>query len=212
MKLKQIVVIILALIAVVVVIGLLRSNGDLSSENAELRDREIELQNDLQHQDQISKEAIAEYEKKIAELNGNIDSSNTIIAGIGEKDEALADRTKRLEAARREITNKDALISNLEQQVETWRARFSLAQDTIAEKDKIIFSLTDKYEIQLKITKEREAQILARDNLLEIKDLRIAGLEKQIARDHFWSKAKSYALVGTLGYVLIDIIAGMARS
>jgi len=189
----------------------LKKSNDLNSENQELKIKEADLEIQLRETDAKVNEAIDQYEQRIAELQGNIDSSNTVISNLEQESSGLEAKIKSLEHAQISIKDKDELIQNLQSQVHLWTERFSLAQAEIAEKDKIIFSLTEQYESAKEIIIEKDKQILSRDELLVIKDLRIGGLEKQIEHDKFWNKIKTYGFYGSLIYIGIDVLTGLIK-
>ena len=189
----------------------LKKSNDLNSENQELKIKEADLEIRLKETDAKANEIIDQYEKRIAELQGNIDSSNTVISNLGGESSVLEAKIKSLERVQETITDKDELIQNLQSQVNLWKERFSLAQAEIEEKDKIIFSLTEQYESAKGIIIKKDKQILSRDELLTIKDLRIAGLEKQIEHDKLWNTIKTYGFYGSLIYIGIDVLTGLIK-
>lgn len=91
-----------------------------------------------------------EKDKQIAVLNATIAVKNSSIKILHEK-------TAKLEvefALYATLHDKDAQIVNLQEQVNVWKQKFDLAESTIADKDGIIFSLTEKYDAQVKISAE----------------------------------------------------------
>lgn len=87
-----------------------------------------------------SLERIAALESQQATLQGHIDSAESVIVA---KDAAIAERDERiaaLEAAEPVAPELEShpLVINLRAQIGEWKLKFSLAQDVIAEKDRII--------------------------------------------------------------------------
>ena len=211
MKKIDFVLVSIIIILLVSFVASLKKSNDLNSENQELKIKEADLEIQLRETDAKANEVIDQYEQRIAELQGNIDSSNTFISNLEQESSGLEAKIKSLERAQINTKDKDELIQNLQSQVHLWTERFSLAQAEIAEKDKIIFSLTEQYESAKEIIIEKDKQILSRDELLVIKDLRIGGLEKQIEHDKFWNKIKTYGFYGSLIYIGIDVLTGLIK-
>ena len=212
MKKIDFVLISIIIILFVSFVASLKKSNDLNSKNQELKIKEADLEIQLRETDAKVNEAIDQYEQRIAELQGNIDSSNTVISNLEQESSGLEAKIKSLERAQINTKDKDELIQNLQSQVHLWTERFSLAQAEIAEKDKIIFSIKEQYESARGIIIEKDKQILSRDELLTIKDLRIAGLEKQIKHDELWNKIKTYGFYGSLIYIGIDVLTGLIKS
>jgi len=127
-------------------ISILKAQVEFNEQRLKKKDAELEI-------------IVAGYERKIAELNGNIDSAMTVVARLEGADEKI--RAQTIELARSEalITDKDELIGNLRKQIEAWKERFSLAEQRLAEKDRIIFALSEKYEAEHKIRLEISASL-----------------------------------------------------
>ena len=53
---------------------------------------------------------------------------------------------------------KNLIIENLKSQIIVWRDKFTLAQQEISNKDKIIFNLTEKYNSQVIISDQWKKQ------------------------------------------------------
>lgn len=101
--------------------------------------------------DKAIAELEAEIEEMEAESDGRIDSSNTVIAN---KERLIDNQTKdilTLREERKHLTEWEALAKNHERESKAWEKKFNLAQEQIIEKDKIIFSLTKKYEKRVKL-------------------------------------------------------------
>lgn len=147
------------------------------------------------------------HEEKIDELNANIDSANTVIAKLEEKDVDKSDKIKELEANYKTIETEAGKICNLEEQVEIWKARFSICQEKIVEKDKIIFSLQDKYNNEINLRLECEKLL---NDLLEaqaLKDELISELERKIRhrqRASILERGVGIAVIAALAYAALS--------
>jgi len=134
--------------------------------------------------------AIAE----IADLNTIISQKDELIVTLNERVEEkyneveeLHGISEELESAYTKLTDNLAKIDNLEKQVSIWKQKFTLAESIIADKDRIIFSLNEKYNTQLQITtrykqlyeNEVNLRTLAEDRL-SLADKKLSGLRFQI--------------------------------
>ena len=124
---------------------------NLYDENSVLKGKYETYRTLAKEHTKLMQAAIAEQEKKIKELE-----QKQIIyeENIKKKEGQIASlhvTTGELKKQRRELTDKDAIIANLDTQVAAWKEKFSLAQSVIEEKDKIIFNLTEKYDAQVTI-------------------------------------------------------------
>ncbi len=137
--------------------------------------------------EQVTETVIKEQKKKIAELNGAIDSANAVIArlqqGQDDADETISDLNGRLALAKTD-TDRVPILTAM---VEGWRTKYNNAVLVIAEKDKIIFSLTEKYESQVRITtqyivdwKNEKALNKTAEIELNLMGKRIGSLQRQV--------------------------------
>ena len=142
------------------------------------------------------------HEEKINELNGAIDSANTVIARLEEKDIGKSDKIRELENKYKNLETDTERVNNLEAQVESWKTRFSISQDKIAEKDKIIFSLQDKYQSELNMRVDCEKLLKTFLESQAIRDELIAELNKKLR-----SKQRASVLERGVGLVVIAALA-----
>lgn len=153
------------------------------------------------------KEAIIENkEREIESLNGEITSLNEEIEEKEADNAELDEDVRELEQMFDKLDDKDAKIANLTEQVGVWKDKFSLAESIIADKDEIIFSLSEKFEAQLKISleyKELYEGSMGRIKILE--DIKKAQ-SSQIARIRFTSNFKTGIVLGLAGLVLYNLI------
>ena len=88
------------------------------------------------------------HDERVAELNGMVDSSNTVIARLTEKDKTKAERIEELEELVSQSPTAEEKIEYLTTLSAEWKERFTLCTQAVGEKDKIIFSLQEKYEAE----------------------------------------------------------------
>ena len=155
---------------------------------------------------EISKEIIAEKEKEIAvadkkikELESKIVAQNEAIAHL---DNTIAD----VESAYDEEASPAMQIANLKQQVQLWKNKFQLAESIIADKDKIIFSLTQKYEAQLSITHEWELKYDGAIKLNDNLNLQVKALKGQVNRLKIGSGTKNLLIVIAGGIIIYGLV------
>ena len=124
---------------------------------------------DLKASDKSLRDAEKAHSKKIGELNGNIDSANTVIERLGESDKAKAKRIRDLEATLPNLNTVEEQIAYYTTWGQEWKDRFSLCQQTIGEKDKIIFSLNQKYEAgELILSQTSESLTLHKNQIYQL--------------------------------------------
>ncbi|MDD5007267.1 MAG: hypothetical protein PHC68_02555 [Syntrophorhabdaceae bacterium] len=137
--------------------------------------------------EEISAKYIKEQLAKIDELNGHIDSANTVIATLQAHQEQANGTIGSLNDKLAQAQTDAEKVPILTALVQEWIGKFNLAQATIAEKDKIIFSLTEKYQAQLQISERYKADWTAETSLrtlaetrLNLLDKRVVGLERKL--------------------------------
>jgi chromosome segregation ATPase len=154
--------------------------------------------------EQIKLATIAELESKNSLLQSSIDSANTVIANLegkqADKDTALLKLEQTLTQAKTDAER----VPILTQMVEEWRGKFNLAQAQIAEKDKIIFSLTTQYQTALSIGAEYKGLWQSEKTLrlkaetgLNLADKRIASLNRQV---------KTWRVVAVVGVIATAVL------
>jgi chromosome segregation ATPase len=102
--------------------------------------------------------------------------------------------------------DKDSQITNLNAQIDTWAARFSLSESASAEKDKIIFGLQEKYSAQLSISASWESQFKAERVLRFDAEKLIRSLEWKVRAVRAKSTVMTLATVMIGGLLAHDAI------
>lgn len=155
--------------------------------------------------EEIAMKKIGELEGEIALKNGAIDSANTVIATLQEAQDTANDQISALNVSLSEATTDAERVPILINLVDEWKGKFTLAQSTIAEKDKIIEAATVKYNLQVQISDEYKAgwerEKALRLNCeagLGLKDKRINQLERQ-------NRAKN--ILGVAGWGVAAIVS-----
>jgi predicted nuclease with TOPRIM domain len=150
---------------------------------------------------------ITELQNQIAQKDEKIHDLNSSVSTKNEQIKKLNAENKKLEDTYATLTDDKQRIANLETQVSVWKEKFTLAEGVIAEKDKIIFALTEKYETQVKITGEykelyeREARLRGLlEEHVRIADSKLGGLQLKFNV----SKGVTIALAGLIIYGLVS--------
>jgi chromosome segregation ATPase len=150
---------------------------------------------------------IAELQKTIADKNKEIGEAQEIINNKNKDISKNHAKIVELEKEREGLKDKDATIVNLDKQVYYWKDQFSLCQQVIAEKDKIIFSLTEKYDAQVKISLEWYHLYNEQVNLRVLAERRIDGLEDSLKGLHYSLKVSRTLALILGGIVIYKLIA-----
>jgi len=145
------------------------------------------------------KKIIKKQDSLIAEANKEVEIKNSHISSLGN---TVAD----LEDEFGNLTDKDAKISNLTKQVEVWKEKFALSQSIIADKDAIIFSLSQKYESQVIISLEYKSMDEASRGLLAIRNKQVKELEKINKRLRLTSRLKTGFVVVLAGLIVYNMV------
>ncbi len=150
------------------------------------------------------------HDRLMGELNGMIDSSNTVIALLTEEDAVKARRIGELEALHPESPTEEEIIDNWQERTELWKNRFSLCQGVIVEKDVIIFSLQEKYAAELQLNLQVESllgdyksQVSLLETQLHSTDSLTATLERKLRANKAMKTGAVLAFVGVVVYVLV---------
>lgn len=163
----------------------------------------------LEQENKILKKIQKSSQEKIKNQSEEIQKTTERIreleSHVAEKNEALKNkgiRIEELEKSYDENAPQEKQITNLREQVQAWKEKFHIAENIIADKDRIIFSLTQKYEAQFAISEEwktmYENELKLRENL----ESQIKVLEKQFRTVKFFSKVKT-GLFTIIGGILI---------
>ena len=155
---------------------------------------------------QESQKAIQELKKEIGEKEKSIALSEANVINLKKRDEFKSQDLKKLESEIINLKDKDKIIENLKSQINVWSERFTLAQNQLAEKDKIIFSLTEKFNAQVKISIQWEGLYNRQVGLNKILEDRIALADKKISRLGFESKIEKVLITGLAIYLGVKIL------
>ena len=190
-------------VAILAVVFLMRS-CNLYDEVSVLKGKHEALRIAYADMDLKSKATIEAHKADIAARDEVIDEAGRTIIDAEGKIEDKDKKILRLEEAFTQLgENKDAKIINLQAQVSIWKEKFTLAQEIIAKKDTIIFSLTAKYDAQVKISTEWEASYYRQVELHQIALDRISVMEKKWVGINLGSNAKTGLIIGLILYLLV---------
>ena len=166
--------------------------------------------------DALSEEYKAQRVKALADieaLRNNIaqkdEEIRNITSQIVEKEgeiSSLHTQTGKLEEAYVALTDNEAKIDNLTQQVDAWKEKFSLAESVIADKDAIIFSLNEKYESQVKISLNWETLYNNEGKLHALCSQRLKLADKKLRGLRFTGTIKNGLILGLAGVVIYSLV------
>jgi chromosome segregation ATPase len=180
--------------------------GYLHNKDIELKTQYETLKKDTALLEQTKQVELAALTKQIAQLQEKNAQSEQVIVRLQNQQESLNKPLSELEAVRKTLTDKDAIISNLDKQVALWKEKFSLAQEIIANKDSVIFSLTEQYKAQVQIAENWKREYTGEYNLRVLAEQRIAVLEKSNKWFSFDSKISKTAAIILGGYIIYSLI------
>ena len=206
LKINPLTVVLLIGFVVCLVVIFKSCNQDLGAEIGRLKG-EIEARDDqIKMKEQGLAEIKSDRDRIEAEMDGAIDSANTVIATLNEKDEQKAKKIDDLEKQVESAENKHSQVQSLRKIIGLWEERFSLAQDAIVEKDAIIFSLKKKLSAEKKLRLAVEVvRNDYKDSLQTHKEL-ISELTKKLRPRSRWQTMERLAFDGVAGLLLYGAI------
>lgn len=175
-----------ALVIVLIIISV--KSCDIYDKYSELRaqtnmllEQRDDLLSQINTQVEVNATLQAEMDTQIAELRSQIDSKtrtiDTLGHTIGELETSLTN----------DLSDKEK-IRNLEAQVSVWKQRFTLLEDVVEDKDRIIFSLTEKYKSANSLLLTYESVIESDDAVIESQKVQIKLLEGKFKTARFGKK------------------------
>jgi len=173
-----------------------RLQGEVEARDEQLEIKEQGLQELREKNDALQ-----------AEKDGAIDSSNSVIEHLKVEDQNKSEIIARLEDEYHKLETEVEKIESLQGQVRAWKTRFSLAQETIAEKDNIIFSLQKKYESTLELQQATQVVLEEYKMGLGIRDELVAELERKLKSKSRWQTLERLAFVGVAGLLLYNSLS-----
>jgi chromosome segregation ATPase len=157
--------------------------------------------------EEIALKKIGELQSEIAMKDGAIDSANTVIATLQEAQDTANDQISSLNVSLSEATTDAERVPILVSLVDEWKGKFTLAQSTIAEKDRIIEATTVKYNLQVQISDEYKAN-WEREKALRINCENGLGLyEKRVNQLERKSRLKNVLFIGGIAALSALVIA-----
>ena len=138
---------------------------------------------------------IADKDKDILRLTKEVDVSE---ASIKDKSTDI----EKLKVAYSDLKNDTERVDNLTQQIVHLKGKFTISEQVIAAKDKIIFSLTEKYESQLIISNKYKGLYENECEISRVLTMRLDICTKRTKGLKFGGTVKS-GIVLTLALILI---------
>jgi len=193
-------------VAILAVVFLMRS-CNLYDEVSVLKGKHEALQTAYADLDLKSKATIEAHKADIAARDGVIDEAGRTIIDAEGKIRDKDERILNLEEAFTQLgENKDAKIINLQAQLSIWKEKYTLAEEIIADKDKIIFNLAANYDAQVKISTEWEASYYRQVELHSVALERIKAMEKEWKGIQFGSNLKTYLIAAAGAAIVYSLV------
>lgn len=202
---KPLAYVVLALALLATLIFLFRG-CDLYDKYSELKGQYDAYKQDVNEKEQKAKKTISEQETKIEKLQESTDKLIVELDTIEKKTVVKDSEIGSLEEELKGLKGKDEIIVNLKSQVVVWKEKFSLAQQTIERKDKIIFNLSEKYDAQLRITETWKGRFEAENRLRLLGEERIKMCDSKLRSSRFTSRIEKVIIVGLGGYIAYTLI------
>jgi len=174
--------------------------GRLQGE-VEARDEQIEMK------EQGLQELREKNEALQAEKDGAIDSANTVIANLEEKESGLKNKIGALEKDYTLLQTEAEQIDNLKEQVISWKGLYKAALDRIDEKNTIIFSLKEKYNKEHSLRLATEVVLDDAKKSIAVRDELILELERKLRHKARWQTLERLAFVGVAGLLLYNSLS-----
>ena len=160
------------------------------------------------------KKALDNATKEIGHLNGIISQAEVVVTDlegdIADRDNLLSDLREQLDALPDEetVVILRKRVDILTETVEQWREKFVLAEAIIAEKDTMIFALSEKYELEHTAHLKLE---MAYNSLGEYNQ-RLVEFNKELSRAYGTSRAigklKTAGLITAGAVIIYTILKG----
>lgn len=201
---KILVILVIALLAALIIVGWL-------SHQAGVKSRELKVQYDAEKQELTEQKAaaldriedlrnlISQKDEKIRNIISDVKEKNDKIAGLHKK-------TEKLEADYANAVTDVTRLDNLTKQVNAWKEKFALAEKVIADKDAIIFSLTEKYEAQVVISLEWKALYEKEMGLRKLAEARLKIADRRISGLKIGGTIKTGLILGMAGVVVYGLV------
>jgi len=170
-----------------------------------LKGRGDALAEQLKAQEKDAAQAVKIYETIIAARDKTI---NSLTVAVLEKESAVTGlnaRLDELEGIEATLTDKDEIILNLRGQIKVWSDKFSLAEGIIKDKDGIIFSLTEKYDAQVKVSLEYKGLWEKGKELQRVSDVRIKVLEKEVKSARLSRTVRVAAVIVGAAFIVNEV-------
>ena len=198
-----------AIIAVLIMGGLLAVTRSCNLSNrltttlTEYKVYKAIVEADKQLTDKSLKDSLASLEARDKEIRKSVRVTHALEKELAKKGGVLKD----LQGKYDKITTCPERVVSLKEQIVFHKEQFSLAQGIIVEKDKIIFSLKDKYSTAMSIADMYKAMHLKELNLRTLCEKKSNILERKFRKHRLSGTIKTTVIgiaVGVIAYQIID--------
>jgi len=155
-----------------------------------------------------AEKTIAEQTKIIGDMTKKIEVANTEVFKKNEQIKSVNMTLEELDKQYKTLTDCPLQRDNLTKQVTAWKDKFSLAKGIIEDKDGIIFSLTDKYEAQIKITAAVQVQLDNCTTMQTLLEKEVTALKWELRKSRLVGSVKTGIVLAAAGYVIYGLVKG----
>ena len=152
--------------------------------------------------------------KTIDSLEGDIAKSDKDILGLEQEVKSnkvdIEDKSaeiNKLETAYKTLENDTERVDNLTKQVAQWKEKFLLSESIIASKDKIIFSLTKKYESQFAISDKYRRLYINECEMSQVLTKRLDVCNKELKGLKFSNTVKTGVALALAGIIIYGLVS-----
>jgi hypothetical protein len=201
-KIKKYVAIATLVFAVVVVLYLIFEHKT-SKELKAAQQEYVQLVAKYGTDRQAWQDGMAAKDKAIAEANAQIEAREKETEKSRAKERVYLTKIGDLEKERNALTDKDAIIANLDKQIAAWKDAYYQAQQTIALKDATIAQWAEKYKLKDEQLQETLKQLTYSENLRGIADEMVSRQAKEIKKLNLTNNIKKGLLIAAVAIVIL---------
>lgn len=201
-KIKKYVAIATLVFAVVVVLYLIFEHKT-SKELKAAQQEYVQLVAKYGTDRQAWQDGMAAKDKAIAEANAQIEAREKETEKSRAKERVYLTKIGDLEKERNALTDKDAIIANLDKQIAAWKDAYYQAQQTIALKDATIAQWAEKYKLKDEQLQETLKQLIYSENLRGIADEMVSRQAKEIKKLNLTNNIKKGLLIAAVAIVIL---------
>ena len=150
---------------------------------------------------------IAQKDEKIRNITAHIVEKEGEISTLHAQTDELEEAYAKVDKSAQDVNSLNQRVVNLETQVTIWKQKFTISEGIIADKNKIIFNLNEKYESQVTISFNWETLYNNEVKLHALCKQRLTLADKKLKGLRFGSTIKNGLVIG----LAVGVIYGLVR-